>query len=119
MLSYLAVFIGGGIGSLLRWRISAWVPSTSGFPWGTFVANLLASAVLAIAAIYFAKRIESPTPQSLLILTGFCGGFSTFSTFSLETFRMLDAGKWPIALIYVFGSVLACLLAMWVVHKAL
>lgn len=117
MLAYIAVFIGGGLGAILRWRISVVLPYVAGFPWATFIANVAASAILAFAAVFFAKRPELPSHQVLLLMTGFCGGFSTFSTFSLETFKLLDTGRWPMALLYIFASVAVCVLAVWVVRK--
>jgi CrcB protein len=118
MASWIAVFIGGGLGSVLRWRISLWLPAHNGFPWGTFAANLLASTVLAFAAIYFAERNSQASQQALLVMTGFCGGFSTFSTFSLETFRLLDSGRWGLATGYILASVGCCLAAMWLVYRS-
>jgi CrcB protein len=118
MVSWIAVFVGGGLGSLVRWRISQWLPVTDNFPWATFVANVLASAILAAAAIYFSEKENQHTQQALLIMTGFCGGFSTFSTFSLETFRLMDNGRYGLALIYVLASVACCLAAMWMIYKA-
>lgn len=118
MLSWIAVFVGGGLGSLLRWRISLWIPASGNFPWATFTANILASAVLAAAAIYFAGKGNQTANQGLLVMTGFCGGFSTFSTFSLETFRLMDSGRFGLAMIYVLASVACCLAAVWIVYKS-
>lgn len=117
MLAYIAVFVGGGLGSLLRWKISSVIPYSEGFPWATFIANVAASTILALAAIFFAKKPEAPSYQLLLVMTGFCGGFSTFSTFSLETFKLLDAGRWPLALLYISASIGVCVLAVWFVYR--
>lgn len=106
----LLIFIGGGLGSLLRYGLSRWPGNPSGgFPWGTLAANVLACLVLGLAVHYLATRADLSPSLKPLILIGFCGGFSTFSTFSLETFRMIEAGQWIMALAYVLISTLACL----------
>lgn len=107
---FLAIFIGGGLGSMVRYALSLWLGKhSSGFPTGTFVANVLSCVVLGVAWMYAEKHINLDTGLKLMVLTGFCGGFSTFSTFSLETFKLLEEGKFLLAVIYVVLSVLACL----------
>lgn len=114
MNSWIAVFIGGGLGSMLRFGISRWlgVPG-SGFPWATFWANLLACLVLGLGFFYFTRKGEIPSHFQWLVLTGFCGGFSTFSTFSLETLHLLQTGQTGLALMYVGSSLGTCLLLLW------
>ncbi|MEO0895104.1 MAG: fluoride efflux transporter CrcB [Bacteroidota bacterium] len=110
-MNILAVFIGGGLGSLCRYAISLWLGKTeAGFPLATLVANILACIVLALGFILLERNIEMSKPMKLFVLTGFCGGFSTFSTFSMETYLLLMEGNWPMALLYVGLSILSCLL---------
>lgn len=106
------------MGSLLRYGISVWLASQSlRFPMGTLVANVLACLVLGTATAYFLQKTDiSPTYQAM-VLTGFCGGFSTFSTFSLETFRLIENGQLMMAMLYVVLSVLLCLGVLWVIYK--
>lgn len=105
----LLIFIGGGLGSLVRYGLSRWPGNPPmGFPWGTFLANVLACLVLGLAVNYVATRSDLAPTLKPLVLIGFCGGFSTFSTFSLESYRMLTAGQWQLALAYVLASTLAC-----------
>lgn len=107
---FLAIFIGGGLGSIVRYSLSLWLGKHStGFPTGTFAANVLSCVVLGIAWVYAEKHVDLDTGIKLMVLTGFCGGFSTFSTFSLETFKLLEEGKVLLAFIYVLLSVIACL----------
>lgn len=109
-MNWLAVFIGGGLGSMSRFGISKWLGQhESGFPTGTFLANVLACVVLGLAWEYFSDKQESWTSARMLILVGFCGGFSTFSTFSLETLRLIQDGNWGMAILYVGGSIAVCI----------
>jgi CrcB protein len=118
-MNLLAVFIGGGLGSLCRYGIARWIgPPAQGFPMATFLANLLSCLVLGAAWIYFSKQTQLPEPWRLLVMVGFCGGFSTFSTFSLETYQLLQANQWLLALLYVGGSIAACLFLFWLMIRS-
>ena len=87
------VFIGGGLGSLVRYGISLlFAGSVSSYPWATFWANLAASFILGLLLGLNAQQFLSG-PTRLLLMTGFCGGFSTFSTFSGENLQLLTEGN--------------------------
>lgn len=91
---------------MLRFFLSQVLPKVEqGFPWSTFVANILASFLLALLIFQFQGRELSQQVKGLLII-GFCGGFSTFSTFGLELFTLLRSGQTLIALAYLLSSLL-------------
>lgn len=101
--------IGGAIGTVSRYWIARWLGEVSwakGFPLGTFVVNATGSFILAVTAVLILERLP-PSYQDwyLLIGTGFCGGFTTFSTFEWETFKLVRDGSVPMALLNVAGSV--------------
>ena len=93
MIAYLAVFIGGGTGSLLRFAISNWyavLPAS--FPYGTLISNVASCVILGfIVVLTQAKFPETPMVKTFFTV-GFCGGFSTFSTFTMETFELMRQG---------------------------
>lgn len=115
-MNWLAVFIGGGLGSLLRYAFSIWGKSLfSQFPVGTLGANLLACILLGIIVWFMQSRQLSSGVWYAFLAVGFCGGFSTFSTFSLETVELIRNGSWPLALLNASISVVAGVAALWYV----
>ena len=118
--SYLLVAVGGAIGSVGR----AWVGIAAarlfglGFPWGTMIINILGSAIIGIiaaTALSPSRTILSPEIR-IFLMVGFCGGFTTFSSFSLQTLRLAQDGQWLWAAANVLASNVGCLLAVWLGH---
>lgn len=115
MNNLLLVFLGGGLGSVARYLLSEVFRrmEKSTIPWHTFTANVMASAILGFLVSLILFKPGSWEQQRLLIGVGFCGGLSTFSTFTLETFDLLRSGNYLQAIAYTLLSIIACLLAVW------
>src|SRR5437763_473254 len=104
------LMLGGAVGTYARYLIGRWFnlqPWAQGFPFGTLFINISGSFILAIAAVLILERLP-PEHQDwyLLIGTGFCGGYTTFSTFVLETYKLVRDGGWLSAFGNGFGSVI-------------
>ena len=113
MLNLFAIFIGGGIGSLSRYGISILLRMYSmDFPLATLSVNIIGSLILGFAAALFWKEAPLHSTLKLAITVGFCGGLTTFSTFSWETFDLIKQGEYLLAFLYAIVSVLVCLLAI-------
>lgn len=109
---YLLIALGGAVGSLLRYLIggAAQRMSASGFPVGTMFVNVSGCFLIGILLRQFLNMQISPELRALLIV-GFCGGFTTFSTFSAETLGLIEGGEYGRAVGYVVLSVSLCLVA--------
>ncbi|MDY7116252.1 CrcB family protein [Halomonas sp. SSL-5] len=116
--AYAAVGLGSGLGSTLRHQLGLWLAPPD-FPWATLAVNLLGSGLIALFAAYAAGRTHGRVARwQPFLVAGFCGGFTTFSLFGLETLAMLTQGHPGTALGYVALSLVAWLGAAWVGHHA-
>jgi len=117
MLNILAVGAGGFLGSVFRYLISLIpVSEAAVFPTKTFIINIIGCVVIGAIAVSVARNVEM-SPQMLLFLkVGLCGGFTTFSTFALETADLMKAGHMGAALLYVLLSVLVGIAVIFVVE---
>ncbi len=113
-MSLLAVFIGGGAGSVLRYLIALASKRTGMhlFPYHTLIANLIGCFVIGFLFAIFMRRLELNPQLKYLLMAGFCGGLTTFSTFSLEIVNLIEAGHYGLAVLYGGSSVLLCLVAV-------
>lgn len=107
---WLLVALGGAAGATARFRVSQAFAARDGFPWATFGINVAGSLALGLLMGAFPSPEEAWRVRALLAI-GFCGGFTTFSTFSYETVLLLQRGTPLPALAYAFGSVAAGVLA--------
>ncbi|VIO66087.1 Putative fluoride ion transporter CrcB [Bradyrhizobium ivorense] len=105
--SYLLVFVGGGLGATLRHLINLTCARCIGtaFPWGTFIINITGSTVMGLIAGYLAFKGQAAQPWRLFLMTGILGGYTTFSAFSLDTALLYERGELGPAALYVLGSV--------------
>jgi CrcB protein len=113
-MNFFFVFLGGGLGSVARFALSYCFryPSATSFPWATLLANGLSSLILGLLLGTLAHRQDNHATMYALVATGFCGGFSTFSTFSAETVFLLKSGAWQLALMNIGINLLVCFIAV-------
>jgi CrcB protein len=105
------VMAGGAIGAGLRYLTSLALPMRAGWPWGTFAANLLGGFAMGVLLAFVLKGSVSESAR-LFMGVGVLGGFTTFSAFSLESFRMIENGQWVLASGYALASVLGSVAAL-------
>ncbi|RSK40740.1 fluoride efflux transporter CrcB [Mangrovimonas spongiae] len=112
--SLVFVFLGGGIGSVLRFLLGKYLNSSqTGIPYGTFLANILGSLLIGIILGLAAKNNTLSQNQTLLLATGFCGGFTTFSTFAYENHVFLKSGDFTSFALYTIASFIVGFLAVF------
>lgn len=107
MIQALLVAAGGAAGSLLRyyvgqWSLKSWGPN---FPWGTLIVNVVGCFVIGVFAEMIARRFNASVELRLLLITGFLGGFTTFSAFSLDAISLFERGEAVAGALYIAGSV--------------
>jgi len=116
--SFVAVFVGAGLGALLRWHLgmalNTWFPNV---PLGTLAANLIGGYCVGIAVVVFTAKTALPPEWRLFVITGLMGGLTTFSTYSVEVVTHLLAGRlsWALILasVHLVGSWTLTLLGIW------
>ncbi|MAP99487.1 MAG: fluoride efflux transporter CrcB [Flavobacteriaceae bacterium] len=113
MKSFLLVFLGGGLGSGLRYIITITINQYSKvLPFGTFTVNMLGCLLIGMILGYAQKENTLSSNQTLLLVTGFCGGFTTFSAFANENLELIKNGEIFNLSLYTIGSVLIGILAV-------
>jgi len=115
MKSFLLVFLGGGLGSGLRYLVSIAMNQYSKvLPFGTFTVNILGCLLIGLILGYTQKENTLTSNQTLLLATGFCGGFTTFSAFANENLELIKNGEILNFSIYTIGSILVGVLAVFI-----
>ena len=111
----LLVFVGGGFGSVLRYFISKWLNTVeSSLPYGTLTVNVLGSLLIGVIIGYFVEGTNVSEEQTLLLATGFCGGFTTFSAFAYEHHLFLKSGDYINFALYTLGSLILGISAIFI-----
>jgi CrcB protein len=117
MMIYFWVAVGGALGSVGRFWLNNAVAGAFGleFPWGTLLINVIGSFIIGFFGTLTVEvpRFSVPPEIRVFVMVGICGGFTTFSAFSLQTVEMARVGEWQRAGWYVAASVLLCLLVCW------
>lgn len=120
LLNGFIVFLGGGLGSVARWWASALAGERMGhgFPWGTLIVNVSGSLIIGLFATLTAPdgRWAVSSQARLFFMVGICGGYTTFSSFSLQTLELVQAGQLSRAGMNVLLSVALCLFGVWLGH---
>jgi CrcB protein len=122
MKNILLVFLGGGLGSSLRYLISKYLNQLeNSIALGTFAVNILGSLLIGIIMGFALKNDTPSSTLTLLVATGFCGGFTTFSAFALENYQLLKTGDITNFIVYTLGSValgiVAVFIGIWLVKS--
>src|SRR6185369_7438025 len=114
LVAYIAAF--GALGCLARYALSGWVYQLlgRGFPYGTLAVNVIGAFLIGLVMEFSIRSALVPPALRVAITIGFLGGLTTFSTFSFETFRLLEEGAFLVALGNVLVSVVSCLACTWV-----
>ena len=112
----LLIGLGGAIGSICRYGTS-WVIGPRSFPLATLLVNIVGSFIIGLIMAYCLKNESFSDNWKLFLATGICGGFTTFSTFSLENLQLLQNGKFTMAACYTLSSLLIGMVAVWAGFK--
>jgi CrcB protein len=120
MAMYFWVAIGAALGGMARYWCSGFAARLIGetFPWGTFVVNIVGSFIIGLFATLTGPegRLYVSSIARQFVMTGFCGGYTTFSSFSLQTLNLMNDGEWFRAGANVGLSVLCCMISVWAGH---
>lgn len=117
-MQWLAIALGGAMGAVARAWLSGWTTKALGalgtaFPFGTLAVNLLGSLLMGLCFVIIVEHLELPGHWREVVMVGFLGALTTFSTFSIEGLHMINHGQWHLAMVYMAASVFGCLLACY------
>ena len=115
---YLWIALGSALGGMGRYWLSGVFLVEETFPWGTLAVNVIGSLIIGFFATLTGpdgRMLVGPIPRQFFMI-GVCGGFTTFSSFSLQTLALANDGQWFYVGLNVGGSVILCLLAVWLGH---
>ena len=111
---YLVVLIGGGIGAVTRFVLSVFIQRYSpDFPLGTFIINITGALMIGFLSVYLTESIDAAPAVKLFLITGLLGGYTTFSTFTLEGFKLMENGQYLKAFYYIGGTNIIGFLFIW------
>jgi fluoride exporter len=117
VMAYLWVALGGALGSVARFWINGLISSGFGqtFPWGTLCINVTGSFIIGVFGALTLPELGGAHRATIIqfVMVGICGGYTTFSSFSLQTLNLLRDGQWLYAAGNVLGSVILCMIAVW------
>lgn len=116
MMTYLAIALGGAVGALSRYGLINLITSLAGnrLPWGTLLVNISGSLLIGVLYVLISEKMLLSGEARALLIVGFLGAFTTFSTFSLDTMLLIQQGWLLQAAGYILASVMICMLATWV-----
>jgi CrcB protein len=115
MYTYLSIAVGGALGSMARYATGVYVGRWLGmaFPWGTLLINIIGSLLIGVFAEAFALRWDASQSTRVFLVVGICGGYTTFSTFSLDVVTLINRGEALAAGAYIVASVVLGVLALY------
>ena len=115
-MGFLFVALGGAVGAVGRYALSL-IPVRTGFPFITLITNILGAVAIGFIAGLLSARDNLSPNVSLFWKTGVCGGFTTFSTFSLEAWQLMEKGNYVLSVLYAVLSVVCCIAGVWIGRK--
>jgi len=120
MIIYLWIALGSALGGVARYACQGWAARliSETFPWGTLIVNIVGCSFIGFFATFTGAdgRVIVGPPMRQFVMVGICGGYTTFSSFSLDALNLVRDGQWAQAAGYMLGSLLFCLLGVWLGH---
>ena len=111
-MNFLAVFVGGGLGALVRYILYLIMPAPTYLPIATLIANFFGCFIATLVFVYIAMKSNLSPTCRIFLITGFCGGLSTLSALSLELLHFIQLGDYIKAALYILATVIVCTIAV-------